>query len=155
MPTAALRASMARSAAGALRNRWTGRGPLSLIASNRARTLGARFYAASKPSPPRPRAELDTVLANDEHAEFNPADPTGPPHGPQEVSWPPASGREIPMQNIQHFKGDARFLAVELQARAHLIPGVDEVSVLSYGMRKFGNARRNKVQLDSHVDQVS
>jgi hypothetical protein len=36
----------------------TGRWPLSLIAGNRARTLGARFYADSNPSPPRPRAEL-------------------------------------------------------------------------------------------------
>ena len=51
MPTAALRASMARSASGALRDRRTGRWPLSLIAGNRARTLGARFYAAEESSP--------------------------------------------------------------------------------------------------------
>ena len=37
--------------------------PLSLIAGNRAKTLGARFYADSKPSPPRPRAELSLVSA--------------------------------------------------------------------------------------------
>jgi hypothetical protein len=73
-------ASMARSAAGSLRDqRSAGRWPLSLIAGNRARTLGARFYADSKPSPPRPRAELDSVLANDEHGELNPSEPTGRP----------------------------------------------------------------------------
>ncbi len=53
---------MARSASGALRDRRTGRGPLSLIAGDRAQTLGARFYAASEPSPPRPRAELDDFI---------------------------------------------------------------------------------------------
>jgi hypothetical protein len=59
MPTAALRASMARSAAGSLRDqRNAGRWPLSRLAGNRARTLGALIYAASNPSPPRPRAEL-------------------------------------------------------------------------------------------------
>ena len=58
MPTAALRASMARSAAGSLRDRRTGRGPLSRLAGTRAGTLGARVYAAAESSPPRPRAEL-------------------------------------------------------------------------------------------------
>jgi len=72
---------MARSASGSLRDRWTGRWPLSLIAGNLARTLGARFYADSKPSPPSPRAELDTVLANDDHGELNPTEPTAPPQG--------------------------------------------------------------------------
>ena len=51
---------MARSASGALRDqRSAGRWPLSLIAGNRARTLGARFYADSKhPRPPARRAYI-------------------------------------------------------------------------------------------------
>jgi hypothetical protein len=61
-PARCARPRMARSAAGSLRDqRSAGRWPLSLIAGNRARTLGARFYADSKPSPPRPRAELPSA----------------------------------------------------------------------------------------------
>jgi hypothetical protein len=59
MPTAALRASMARSADGSLRGRRTGRWPLSRLAGTRARTLAALVYAASESTPPHPHAELD------------------------------------------------------------------------------------------------
>jgi hypothetical protein len=52
-------AAMARSAAGALRGRRTGRGPLSRLAGTRARTLAALVYAASESTPPHPHAELE------------------------------------------------------------------------------------------------
>ena len=61
---------MARSASGALRDRRTGRWPLSLIAGNRAKTLGARFYASEKPPPHRPRAELDPSLTDNGRMPF-------------------------------------------------------------------------------------
>jgi len=57
-PPAALRAAMAPSGSGALRDRRTGRWPLSLLAGTRVRTLAALAYAASEPSPSRPHAEL-------------------------------------------------------------------------------------------------
>ena len=59
MPTAALRASMARSADGSLRGRRTGRWPLSRLAGTRAGALAALVYAASESTAPHPRAELD------------------------------------------------------------------------------------------------
>jgi hypothetical protein len=75
MPTAALRAlrprrppchparfarpRMGRSAPGSLRDRRTGRWPLSRLASSRAKTLAALVYAASEnPRPPARRAWL-------------------------------------------------------------------------------------------------
>ena len=64
MPTAALRASMARSASGSLRDRRTGRWHLSRLASTRAQTLAALVYAASEPSPPRRHAELTRPRAS-------------------------------------------------------------------------------------------
>jgi hypothetical protein len=53
---------MAPSGSGSLRDRQTGRWPLSLLAGTRAQTLAALAYAASKPSLPRPHAELDVCL---------------------------------------------------------------------------------------------
>jgi hypothetical protein len=54
-------ASMARSAVGSLRDRKTGRWPLSLIAGNLARTLGARFYAAPESPLPARAPSLASV----------------------------------------------------------------------------------------------
>ena len=59
-PEAAQTRPVARSASGALRDRRTGRWPLSLIAGNLARTLGARFYAAPESSPPARAPSLTT-----------------------------------------------------------------------------------------------
>ena len=69
MPTAALRASMARSADGSLRGRGTGRWPLSRLAGTRARTLAALVYAASESTPARTRAELD--LGSEDRAKLD------------------------------------------------------------------------------------
>jgi len=50
--------------------------PLSLLAGTRAKTLAALAYAASKPSLPRPHAELDAWLTDDERATRG-DEPTG------------------------------------------------------------------------------
>jgi hypothetical protein len=60
-PPASLRSAMAPSGSGSLRDRQTGRWPLSLLAGTQARTLAALAYTASEPSLPRPHAELAPV----------------------------------------------------------------------------------------------
>ena len=71
---------MARSASGSLRDRRTGRWPLSRLAGTRAKTLGALAYAAAESSPPARAPSLATCsLMTNVEAEINPSNPTGRP----------------------------------------------------------------------------